>query len=501
MGLLREELEVLVKIAKILAVDEPISVLLNKVLDILSHELNLERGIITVVEKDAGAKVEVVHSPQGESKKDVVYKLGEGVIGKVAETGVPAVIPDIGKEPKFLNKTGIRKKIEGISFICVPIKYKGDVIGTISVDYSSHDKQDLKHILEFMENVADILSGIIYKYKLEDENKRLKHLFLEKDTSVTIIGSSDKMKEVQLLIYEVAPTPTTVLIIGETGTGKELVARAIHDLSPRCDKPFIAINCGAIPPNLIESELFGYEKGAFTGAYKTTKGKFEAANGGTIFLDEVGELHLEAQAKLLRVLEERVIYRVGSYKGIPIDVRIIAATNRVLEEEVKKGNFREDLYYRLNVFPIYLPPLRERGADIILLANYFISKYNTLLGKNVRRIDTPAIDMLVSYHWPGNVRELQNTIERAMILTDEDVIRAHHLPPTLQMKSQDEISKPRGKLKILLENYEKELIIDALKDANGNQSEAARLLGTTKRVIQYAIQKYNIDYKRFKKKS
>nr|HPO49298.1 sigma-54 dependent transcriptional regulator [Spirochaetota bacterium] len=268
----------------------------------------------------------------------------------------------------------------------------------------------------------------------------------------------------------------------------------------RKKRPFITVNCGAIPEGLIESELFGHKKGAFTGAVSDRIGKFEAANNGTLFLDEIGELSMLLQVKLLRAIQEKEVTPVGANNNISVNVRIITATNRNLEEEVAKGNFRADLYYRLNVFQLFLPPLRERGSDIMLLADHFIKKYSNQQNKNIERIDTPAIDMLMAYHWPGNVRELENCIERACLLAKNNAIHSRDLPPSLQMKSVEETLKSRGKFESLVRSYEIELITDALKDAQGNQSKAAELLQTTKRIIQYKISQYNIDCKRFSKK-
>ena len=293
---------------------------------------------------------------------------------------------------------------------------------------------------------------------------------------------------------------TTVLIHGETGTGKELVARAIHRNSPRASGPFIEVNCAAMPDTLIESELFGHEKGAFTGANQRRRGRFEEAHGGTIFLDEVGELSPLAQAKLLRVIQERQFQPLGTTRMVKVNVRIIAATNRDLEQDAASGRFRADLYYRLNVFPIYMPPLKERGGDILLLADYFVEKYAREFGKPIKRISTPAIDSLLAYHWPGNVRELENCIERAVLLADGDTIESTHLPPSLQMKVMAPAKKKQGQLSSLISAYERSLIVDALKDAKGNQSKAARMLGTTKRIIQYKVEKYGIDVGRFKTK-
>jgi Nif-specific regulatory protein len=294
----------------------------------------------------------------------------------------------------------------------------------------------------------------------------------------------------------VADSDTTVLLRGESGTGKELVAHAIHYASSRSHKPFIKVNCAALPETIIESELFGHEKGAFTGALHERKGRFELAHGGTLFLDEIGDLSMMTQIKLLRVLQEREFERVGGVETIKADVRIIAATNRNLEELIAKNLYREDLYYRLNVFPMHIPPLRERKTDILLLADHFVDKYGKTAGRNIRRISTPAIDMLMAYHWPGNVRELENCIERAVVMSNDDVIHGHHLPPTLQT-AEASGTTIAGTLDESLESVERELLIEALKSSRGNMAKAARLIGITERRMGLRIQKYGIDPKRF----
>ena len=335
------------------------------------------------------------------------------------------------------------------------------------------------------------------RQRLLDENTKLRQELRERYDIRNIVGSSRAMQQVYEQVAQVATTGTTVLVRGESGTGKELVAHALHYSSPRAKKPLVKVSCGALPESLIESELFGYEPGAFTDARAQKKGRFELAHAGTLFLDEVGELSPATQVKLLRVLQEKEFERLGGVQPIKVNVRVVAATNKDLEAAVKEGTFREDLYYRLNVFSIYLPPLRERRPDVPLLADHFVEKYARAHGKDVRRIATSAIDMLMSYHWPGNVRELENCLERAVLVCDGGVIHAHHLPPTLQTA---EVSGTllRQSLKEALDAHEKDLIQDALKSARGNRAKAARLLDTTERIIGYAVRKYGIDPARFR---
>jgi len=298
-------------------------------------------------------------------------------------------------------------------------------------------------------------------------------------------------------VAQVARTNTTVLIRGESGTGKELIAQAIHYNSLRARKPFIKVSCAALPETLIESELFGYEKGAFTGAVERRKGRFELAQGGTLFLDEIGDVHLPTQVKLLRVLQEREFERLGGTEPVKVNVRLIAATNKDMEEAIRQGTFREDLFYRLNVFVIYIPPLRERKPDVLLLADHFLQRFAQEHGKDIRRISTPAIDMLTAYHWPGNVRELQNVIERAVLVCDGQVIHAHHLPPTLQT-AEASGTVMNVSLSEAVAAFERDLLQDALKTTRGNRAKAARLLRTTDRIFNYKVRQLGIDWKRFK---
>ena len=317
------------------------------------------------------------------------------------------------------------------------------------------------------------------------------------ERATQVIGQSSVFLDTLEQASRAAALDRPVLVIGERGTGKELIAERLHRLSPRWDQPLVVMNCAALPETLIESELFGYERGAFTGAERRKKGRFEMANGGTIFLDEIGDLPPQTQIKLLRVIQEREFERLGGTETIKVNVRLITATNKNLEDEILKGRFREDLFYRLNVFTIFLPPLRERKSDILLLAEHFLAKFEHEHGKEIKRISTPAIDMLASYHFPGNVRELENVIERAVLVCDEHVIHGHHLPPTLQTA---EVSGTVTQVSLVsaIEAYENDLIQDALKSTRGNVAKAAKMLDSTERILGYKIKKYTIDTRRFK---
>jgi Nif-specific regulatory protein len=333
--------------------------------------------------------------------------------------------------------------------------------------------------------------------RLVEENTHLKDELRDRFAFQHLIGTSAPIRQVYDQVGQVAKTNTTVLVRGESGTGKEMIAHAIHYNSARSRKPFIKVSCAALPESLIESELFGYERGAFTGAQGLKKGRFELADGGTLFLDEIGDLSLATQVKLLRVLQEREFERLGGTQSVRVNVRLIAATHRNLEKLIPEGAFREDLFYRLNVFTIFAPPLRERKPDIMLLADHFLEKYSTEHSKLIKRISTPAIDMLTSYHWPGNVRELENTLERAVLVCDGAVIHAHHLPPTLQTAEASD-TVPRVSLAEAVEAFERDLIQDALKSTRGNRARASKLLSTTERILNYKVRKYDIDPVRFR---
>jgi Nif-specific regulatory protein len=436
----------------------------------------------------------------------VRYRVGEGIIGKVVETSRPIVVPRVSREPLFLNRAAKRQELgnEELSFIAVPILLNRRAVGAIGVDLKYKPDRDFERQVKFLGIVSSIIGQAVKvqrlieddKRKLVAENTQLRQELKERYDFSAIIGSSGPVRQMYEQMAQVAATNTTVLIRGESGTGKELIAHAIHYNSPRANKPFVKVSCAALPDSLIESELFGYEKGAFTGAESRKKGRFELAEGGTLFLDEIGDINLTTQVKLLRVLQEREFERLGSTETIKVNVRLLAATNKDMERAIAAGTFREDLYYRLNVFSIFVPPLRERKADLLLLVDHFLEKFSHEHRKSIKRISTPAIDMLMSYHWPGNVRELENTLERAVLMCDGQVVHGHHLPPSLQT-AEASGTVTRVSLGDAVAGFEKDLIQDALKTTRGNRAKAARLLDTTERVLNYKVRKYSIDVKRF----
>ena len=478
------------------------------VLQAMARYAGMLRGTIALLNRETGEiSIEAAYGLSDSQRERGRYKLGEGVTGKVVATGRPAVVPRISEEPLFLNRTGARKGLrrKDISFICVPIKLGNEVIGALSADQLFTETKALDEDVRLLAIIASMIAQAVRlrqsaqeeKQRLMEENLRLQEELKDRFRPANIVGSAKAMQGVYDLIAQVARTQTTVLLRGESGVGKELVAHAIHYNSERADKSFVKVNCAALPETILESELFGHEKGAFTGAIIQRKGRFELASGGSIFLDEIGDLSAHTQIRLLRVLQEKEFERVGGTETIKTDARIITATNRDLEEMVEQGQFRQDLYYRLNVFPIRIPALRERKTDIPLLADFFVGKYSKIHHKDIKRISTPAIDMLMAYHWPGNVRELENCIERAVLISNDDVIHGHHLPPTLQT-AEATGTQPTGNLLATMENIEREMILDALKSSRGNMAKAARTLGISERLMGLRVAKHGIDYRRFR---
>jgi Nif-specific regulatory protein len=478
---------------------------LHRVLEVLAKHHGTVRGLITLLHDNGELHVEASDGLDAPSHS-VRYRVGEGIIGKVVESGRPVVVPRVSKEPTFLNRASKRPELpkEELSFICVPILINRRAVGALGVDLRFNPDRDYDRYVKFLGVAASSIAQALKiqrlieedKKRLVDENTHLRQELKERYDFSTIIGTSGPVRQMYEQMAQVASTNTTVLIRGESGTGKELIAHSIHYNSPRANKPFVKVSCAALPDSLIESELFGYERGAFTGAEQRKKGRFELAEGGTLFLDEIGDINLNTQVKLLRVLQEREFERLGSTETVKVNVRLLAATNKDMERAIAAGTFREDLYYRLNVFTIFVPPLRERKADLLLLVDHFLEKFSREHHKSIKRISTPAIDMLMSYHWPGNVRELENTLERAVLMCDGQVVHGHHLPPSLQTAEASN-TVTRVSLSDAVAGFEKDLIQDALKTTRGNRAKAARLLDTTERVLNYKVRKYAIDVHRF----
>jgi len=503
------ELDALYSVSRTLASEVRQRQMLEDVLDVLRHDLGLMRGAILLLSPDGEELMLAVgHNLNPGRAQTPRYRRGEGVVGRVLETGQPAIIPKVSEEPRFLDRIYRRGKTgrEELSFICVPIAIGNQVIGVLAADRVYDESISLDGDVRVLSVVAALIANDVRmrraaeseRHALEQENLRLHHEMEDRFRPENIIGNSNAMREVYKSIHQVAETDTTVLIRGESGTGKELVAHALHYSSPRAKGPFVRVNCAALSESLLDSELFGHEKGAFTGAIEARKGRIEEAEGGTLFLDEIGDFSATIQVKLLRVLQEKEFERVGSSQTRSSNARIITATNRDLEAAVEADEFRQDLYYRINVFPIFLPPLRDRKDDILLLADHFIAKYAKQLSKDVRRISTPAINMMVSYHWPGNVRELENCIERAVLLSTDRVIRGHHLPPTLQTADASD-TVGAGTLTERVDLFERDIIVDALKRTEGNMAAAARDLGTTGRILRYKVKHLDIDYRRYRR--
>jgi Nif-specific regulatory protein len=501
-----KQLRTLVAISQTLAGTLNLTVALQQVLELLERHHGMLPSMVTLLDKPDGALIIAAAHGLTNAGRRIRYHVGEGITGRVVESGKPIIVPRVSHEPMFLNRAGRRNLTkQERTFICVPVVINRKPVGALGVDLRFQTGRNYDHELSFLQVVTSMIAQAINishlaeaeRERLRDENRHLREELQERYDFSHIIGNSSRMRQVYEQITQVASTNTTVLIRGESGTGKELIAHAIHYNSPRSHKPFVKVSCAALPETLVEAELFGYEKGAFTGAQTRKQGRFDLADGGTLFLDEIGDLSLITQVKMLRVLQEREFERLGGTSSVRVNVRLLTATNRDLEQAIADGAFRDDLYYRLNVFSIFVPPLRERKDDILLLADYFLDKYTREHHKQIKRIATSAIDMLTSYHWPGNVRELENAIERAVLVCESLVIHGYHLPPTLQT-AEGSGTMIGGSLADTVEAYEKDLVLDALKTTRGNRARAAKLLHTTERIIGYKVKKYGIDCQRYR---
>ncbi|KAA9000496.1 GAF domain-containing protein [Affinibrenneria salicis] len=507
-----ELLPLLSEVSKAVSAGGTLGKTLTLVMDLLQKHLHVARAMISLY--DTSCDQIFIHESYGLTKEEVergVYYPGEGITGKVIETRQSIIVPLIVNEPRFLNRTGSwkQREEEHLSFICVPIIRGAKVMGTISMERLYNNNQLLLLDLEVLGIVATTIAQAVELHLLEVTHRRMlreqstvaNNALIEKFKPANIIGNSRPMQKIYRLLEKVSPASTTVLILGESGVGKERIASAIHYNSGNARGPFIRFNCASLPETVIESELFGHEKGAFTGAIARRAGRFEEADGGTLFLDEIGELSPSVQTKLLRVLQERSFERVGSNQTLRVNVRILTATHRNLRQMVAEGTFREDLFYRLNVFPVTVPPLRDRGSDILILADHFIAQFAREQNVKIPEISIPAMSLLLSYDWPGNVRELENMMERAVLLAEDGIIHCDHLMINMQPPPVGADSTANGGIESRLAQIEYDLIDQALGQHHGNISRAASQLGMTRRALGLRMEKYQLDYKTYRRRA
>jgi Nif-specific regulatory protein len=525
-----QELLVLTEIGQLLSSTLELRDAFGKMMQIISDKLHMRRGAMVLLDESTGRlRTEAAIGLTPEEIERAKYALGEGITGNVVATGRARIIPDVRTEPDFLNRTGRFTVDVGsdviTSFLCVPIRIGGRTCGALSVDKRFINEAQLHSDHRFLDIIAAFLAQAIQlnrmvmrqKEDLLEENAQLRAQVRDRFRFENIIGDSPAMHEVFAVVGQVANSRATVLLLGETGTGKEMIAKAIHYNSPRKDKPFIRVNCGALTGTLLESELFGHVKGSFTGAIRDKIGRFEAADGGTIFLDEIGTLEPQLQVKLLRVLQEREFERVGDTLTLKVDVRVIAATNVDLQEQVAKNTFREDLFYRLNVVSVYLPPLRNRREDIPRLIDHFLDKYNGLNERRLRRISRDVLNVLLRYPWPGNVRELENAIERAVVLSNDEDFTEELMPLSVRMfaaqrrtnqssESLETLTKRladqsvvdyelrEGEIyQLVIDQIEHALIERALAKCNGVKTKAADFLGINRNTLNKKVKELGIE--------
>ena len=508
------ELKALYEIALLIGSAHDLATTLTSILKVMHDILQMERATLFLLDESGRfLSIKASYGLSHDERKRGVYRLDEGITGKIFASRTPFVVPDIHSEPLFLNKTRSREvNKETLSFLGVPVLVAGEPAGVLTADRLFGLEIPFAEDIRFLTVVATLIAQFLVLSReirkneahLREENRSLRARLTPVFSRHDILGQSKVMQEVFVAISKVAPSSATVLLLGESGTGKELVARAVHQASRRHSRPFLTVNCAALPENLLESELIGHEKGAFTNALALKKGRFELADSGTLFLDEIGEMPLELQAKLLRVLQEQRFERLGGTATISVDVRIIAATNRSLAEAVARGSFRADLYYRLNVVPIVLPPLRDRAEDIPLLIDHFLALSNRQNRKSVR-LSREVMDFLVRYPWPGNVREMQNLMERLVIMADRSQVQLTDLPPFVVAEPEE--AGPRhtlpglpvsgGSKRPSLEAMERGEIEAALKRHGWVQARAARELGLTARQMGYKIRKYGLSRPEF----
>lgn len=503
--LLERQLESLYLVSQILSRSLDLRDTLNEVLRVLDDCIKIRHGMISLMDADSGDLLVTALHQSPVPLTPVKYSAGEGVTGTILETSSPLRLCRISDDGRFLDRLGVYDQT--LPFIGVPIMIGGKTVGVLG-GQPDDDLDTLPQHERFLQMVANLIGQIVrLAREVEDEQSVIR---MERDSLrrkvrgehgfSNMVGHTPVMQLIFDQVRQVAKWNTTVLVRGESGTGKELVANAIHYNSPRANGPLIKLNCAALPDSLLESELFGHEKGAFTGAVNQRKGRFERAHSGTLFLDEIGEISPTFQAKLLRVLQEGEFERVGGTQTLKVDLRVVAATNKNLEAAVKSGTFREDLYYRLNVMPIMMPPLRDRIEDIPDLAKYLVNKIARSQGRDLS-IDDSALRILMTHDWPGNIRELENCLERAAVMTELDVIGVREISITgIEFDDNLASAAPCDGTEVTIDDAdldERERVIAALKQAGWVQAKAARLLGMTPRQIGYRIQMLNIKVRQF----
>ena len=438
---------------------------------------------------------EIALGPKGQDVKKFSLNIGEGIAGWVAEHKTSLIVNDVDRDSRFFADVSKKIGYRTSSILATPMHIKNDCVGVIELINKQNGKpfnqEDLDWLEIFSTQAAITIQNARYFQKVRDEIDLLQDKVTAGQGFHTFIGSSKIIKEKIDIVQRIATADSSVLILGESGVGKELFAEQIHLYSPRREKPFIRVNCAALPETLLESELFGHVKGAFTDATSERRGRFELANDGTIFLDEIGEIPISLQAKLLRVIQNKTFEKVGSSESIRVDVRIIAATNKDIEKSVEEGNFRSDLYYRLNVLPLYIPPLRQRTEDISELAQYFLKRFNRETNKQIQGFSDKALEILLSYSWPGNIRELENTIERAVVIAKTDYISPLEL--LLPGGQGEDIDSYRGKtFKDAINSFKKNFLYNSLQIHGWNQTSASRELGMQRTYLTRLIKELEI---------
>jgi transcriptional regulator with GAF, ATPase, and Fis domain len=462
--------------------------LLDELLDALLEVTHADKGFLILLE-DGEMSVRAARNVARETIENAMARVSDSIIQRVVETGRSLVVADALHDTEWSGSSSV-VNLKVCSVMCAPLMQKGDVFGVIYLGndnvVSLFDDRALEALTVFTAQASILVQNGMLLDSLRRENVALKEAVASKQYG-ELVGSGPSMREVYRRIERVAGTDISVLVSGETGTGKEVVAREVHRRSGRADGPFVAVNCGAIPEALLESELFGHVRGAFTGAIATRLGKFQVAHGGTLFLDEIGDMPLLLQTKLLRALQERAVTKVGDTRSEPVDLRVVAATNRVLEEEIRRGAFREDLFYRLNVVAIHLPPLRERGDDVVTLARYFLQKVSKDFASKVRGFTPSALVAMRKYAWPGNIRELENRVKKAVVLADKALVSAEDLD------LRPEILEPILPLSQAKEEFQKRYINEVLERNAGNRTKTAKDLDVDPRTVFRHLEKLDLE--------